>query len=209
MPKKVNHAVRRQAFCDAALRLIKSQGFHAATARAVAKEAGFTTGALQHYTEHLDDLLVQASAALLAELGPQADAAALGTSPVEALRQIMYLWLCTDAEQRGKWNFFFGCLERSTRSAAVRELTHGAYDDWLRRVERLIQDAKKRREIAPDVSVRQAARACVALVDGIATMVAYSGKPFPGRSQKELVDLWIASWLRPRERPGRPSTPAI
>src|SRR5882724_2598063 len=61
MPKKVDHTARREAFLQAAYRVIKKQGFAGVTVRSVAKEAGFTTGALVHYVDSMDQLLVEAS----------------------------------------------------------------------------------------------------------------------------------------------------
>src|SRR5207248_8313763 len=61
MPKKVDHKERREAFLAAAYRTIKKKGIDGVTIRAVAREAGFTTGALVHYVDSKDKLLVQAS----------------------------------------------------------------------------------------------------------------------------------------------------
>ena len=61
MPRKVDHKERREAVLAAAYRTIKKKGIDGATIRAVAREAGFTTGALVHYVSSKDKLLVQAS----------------------------------------------------------------------------------------------------------------------------------------------------
>src|ERR1700679_2805282 len=59
MPKKVDHTERGEAFLRAAYRVIKREGFAGVTVRSVAKEAGFTTGALVHYVDSMDQLLVE------------------------------------------------------------------------------------------------------------------------------------------------------
>ena len=61
MPKVVDHDERRLAFAEAAFRVIAKRGFSRVTMRAVADEAGFTTGALVHYFKSKDDLLIEAS----------------------------------------------------------------------------------------------------------------------------------------------------
>src|ERR1043166_6661225 len=54
MPKKVDRTVRREAFLAAAYSMIKKHGISGVTARGVAAEAGFTTGALVHYVKSMD-----------------------------------------------------------------------------------------------------------------------------------------------------------
>jgi len=60
MGKSVDHAQRREIFAAAALRVIMRDGIAGLTVRAVAKEAGFTTGALTHYFHSKDQLLIEA-----------------------------------------------------------------------------------------------------------------------------------------------------
>jgi AcrR family transcriptional regulator len=61
MGKSVDHAQRREIFAAAALRVIMRDGIAGLTVREVAKEAGFTTGALTHYFHSKDQLLIEAS----------------------------------------------------------------------------------------------------------------------------------------------------
>lgn len=198
MPKKVDHKKRREAFLAAAYRTIKRKGIGGATVRAVAKEAGFTTGALVHYVDSVDSLLVQASEYAARDVRARMEAAEKLPDKLEALRQVLYLALCTDEDKRGNWNFFLGFWERSVHNSAVRTLTHARYREWLKRTARLIGRAQQAGMIAPDVDVRLASRACVALIDGIATQALRSGSPISARDQRRLVDIWIAAWLRPR-----------
>jgi AcrR family transcriptional regulator len=109
MPRKVDHKLRREAFLAAAYRTIKKKGLEGVTFRAVAREAGFTTGALARYVR--DDM--EAMEALPDRL--------------ESLRQVIYLSLPLDEERRGNWNFWMGFWERSVRNATVRKLTHTRY----------------------------------------------------------------------------------
>jgi AcrR family transcriptional regulator len=191
MPRKVDHTERREAFLAAAYRTIKRKGIAGATVRAVAKEAGFTTGALVHYVDSVDALLVQASEYAARDVRVRMEAAEQLPDKLEALRQVLYLALCTDEDKRGNWNFFLGFWERSIHSAAVRSVTHARYTEWLKRTGRLIRNAQVAGDIADDVDVRRASRACVALIDGIATQALRSGTPVSPRDQRALIDMWI------------------
>lgn len=197
MPRKVDHKARREEFLAAAYRTIKKKGIAGATVRAIAQEAGFTTGALVHYVDSIDDLLVQASEYAAREVRAQMEAAEQLPDKLEALRQVLYLALCTDEDRRGNWNFFLGFWERSVHSAAVRRTTHARYAEWFKRTARLIRNAKKAGDLPRDIDVRRASRVCVALIDGICIQALRSGSPISPREQRALIDAWIAVWLRP------------
>jgi len=197
MPKKVDHKLRREAFLEAAYRTIKKKGIAGVTVRAVAQEAGFTTGALVHYVESMDRLLAEASE--YAARYVRADMELMEQLPdrLEALRQVVHLSLPIDEDKRGNWNFWVGFWERSVHNATVRKLTHARYREWLKRVERLIRSAQDAEDIPLDVDAHQQAKMCVALVDGIATQTLRSGFPLSAAEQCQMVDEWIVTSLRP------------
>ncbi|HEY0301846.1 MAG TPA: TetR family transcriptional regulator, partial [Rhizomicrobium sp.] len=113
MPKKVDHGARREAFLAAAYRMIKQHGISGVTARAVAAEAGFTTGALVHYVKSMDELLVEASEYSARDVRAKMMVVEALPDPVDALRGVLYLALASDPDKRGNWNFFLGFWERS------------------------------------------------------------------------------------------------
>ena len=197
MPKKVDHKERREAFLAAAYRTIKKHGIDGVTIRAVAREAGFTTGALVHYVSSKDKLLIQASEYSATEVRTAMEAMEALPDKLEALREVLYLALPSDEDKRGNWNFFLGFWERSVHNPAVRRVTHLRYVEWLKRTERLITAAQKAHKIAADVDVKRATRSIVALIDGIAIQALRTGSTLPGKEQRALVDNWIEFWLRP------------
>jgi AcrR family transcriptional regulator len=197
MPKRVNHSKRRDEFLQAAYRVIKRDGFAGVTVRGVAKEAGFTTGALVHYVDSMDQLLVEASEYAARDV--RAEMLAMEKLPdrLMSIREVLYLALPSDEDKRGNWNYWLGFWERSVHNAAVREVTHLRYTEWLKRTARMIRRAKAAGDIATDVDVKLASRSCVALIDGIATMTLRSGRPLTPKEQRSLIDAWIVAWLRP------------
>ena len=66
MPKLVDHDQRREEVAEAAWRVIGRDGIGGATLREIAREAGFTTGVIQHYFRDRDELLAFA-ASLISE----------------------------------------------------------------------------------------------------------------------------------------------
>lgn len=57
MPKIVDHKKRKEQIAEATWRVIVAQGMEGATVRNIAKEAGFSLGALRHYFSTQDELL--------------------------------------------------------------------------------------------------------------------------------------------------------
>ncbi|HEY1837500.1 MAG: TetR family transcriptional regulator C-terminal domain-containing protein [Rhizomicrobium sp.] len=197
MPKKVDHKLRREAFLAAAYRTIKKKGIAGVTVRAVAHEAGFTTGALVHYVESMDRLLAEASE--YAARYVRADMELMEQLPdkLEALRQVVHLSLPLDEDKRGNWNFWVGFWERSIHNAAVRKLTQTRYREWLKRVERLIRNAQASHDIPAEIDAHKQAKMCVAVVDGIATQTLRSGFPLTPAEQCQMIDDWIVGCLHP------------
>ena len=193
----IDREARRDLFFAAAYRMIKKHGISGVTARSVAAEAGFTTGALVHYVKSMDELLVSASEYAARDVRDKMLAAEELADPVEALRAVLYLALPSDPDQRGNWHFFLGFWERSVHNAAVRKVTHQRYTEWLKRVTHLIRAIKRAGRLSDDVDVGVAARAAVALIDGIAIQVMRSGRAPPTAQQRRIVDTFIESWLPP------------
>jgi AcrR family transcriptional regulator len=204
MPKKVDHKLRREAFLAAAYRTIKKKGIAGVTVRAVAHEAGFTTGALVHYVESMDRLLAEASEYAARDVRADMELMEQLPDKLEALRQVVHLSLPLDEDKRGNWNFWVGFWERSVHNATVRKLTQTRYREWLKRVERLIRNAQGAHDVPLDIDAHQQARMCVALVDGIATQTLRSGFPLSPAEQCQMIDDWIVGCLRPN----RPLGPA-
>jgi AcrR family transcriptional regulator len=197
MPKKVDHAERREAFLRAAYRCIKRDGLAGVTVRAVAREAGFTTGALVHYVDSMDDLLVEASEYAARDVRAKMLEMEAYPDPLISLREVLYLALPSDEDKRGNWNYWFGFWERSVQNVVVRKTTHLRYTEWLDRNSRMIRRAIAAGDIPADTDVTVAARAGVAMVDGIAAQVMRSGHPLIPKEQRDLIDQWIRFWLRP------------
>jgi len=63
------------------------------------------------------------------------------------------LALPSDADKRGNWNFFLVFWERSIHNEAVRKVIRLHYEEWLKRVGRLIRRAKDAGQLAADFDI--------------------------------------------------------
>ncbi|MBE1553172.1 TetR/AcrR family transcriptional regulator [Sporosarcina limicola] len=65
MPKIVDHEERKKRIAEAMWRVILDKGMEGATVRNIAEEAGLSLGALRHYFQNQNDLLVYAMTLVL------------------------------------------------------------------------------------------------------------------------------------------------
>jgi AcrR family transcriptional regulator len=191
MARSVDHGERREIFAAAALRVIMRAGVAGLTVREVAKEAGFTTGALTHYFHSKDQLLIEASE-LSAKLVRQQMEKAERTEPaIEAVRKVVALALPLTRESRGYWRIWVGYWERFSYDDEVSRVMRLRYDEWRGRLAALLERAQAQGDVDAAVDVRHAAESLVALVDGIGMQVLLGVGRIPAARQKAMFDLWL------------------
>src|SRR5438045_4439211 len=171
MAKLVDHAERREIFAAAALRVIMREGEAGLTVRAVASEAGFTTGALTHYFQSKDQLLIEASELSARLVREQMERAGRVVPAREAIRKVVALALPLTAETRGYWRIWLAYWERSSYDDEVARVMRLRYQEWRGRLETLLRRAQAEGDLARGVNPRETAESLIALVDGIGVQV--------------------------------------
>ncbi|WP_165837182.1 TetR/AcrR family transcriptional regulator [Phenylobacterium hankyongense] len=191
MARTVDHNERREVFAAAALRVIMRDGIAGLTVREVAREAGFTTGALTHYFHSKDQLLIEASEHSAKLVRERMERAAERTPAVEAIRDVVAFALPLTAETRGYWRIWVGYWERSSYDDEVARVMRLRYGEWRSRLAGLLARAQQEGDVAADVNIRHASESLVALVDGIGVQVLLGvGRISPAR-QRAMFDLWL------------------
>jgi AcrR family transcriptional regulator len=191
MPKIVDHQERRLAFAGAAFRVIAKRGLARVTVREIAREAGFTTGALVHYFKSKDQVLISASeySGIIVRTRMQEHEAA--RKGIDALKHVIYQALPMTPEMRGTWNVWLGFWDRATHNKEVRAITELRYKEWQDRIATLVKGAQATGELSAKVDPIRAAQSIISLVDGIGVRVLLTGAEVPAKRQKELVDSLI------------------
>jgi AcrR family transcriptional regulator len=201
MARQADHSERREIFAAAALRVIMRAGVDGLTVREVAKEAGFTTGALTHYFESKDQVLIEASEYAAKMVRPRMERSARDASAIDALRKVIGDALPTTGERRGLWRIWIGFWERSSYNADVAKVMRLRYDEWRNRLAVLIRRAQAQDEMPGGFDADQAAQELIALIDGIAVQVLLGVGKIPAARQREMIDAWIASRAKPAGAP--------
>ncbi|MFI4974948.1 MAG: TetR/AcrR family transcriptional regulator [Caulobacterales bacterium] len=202
MAKKADHSERREIFAAAALRVIMRAGVGGLTVREVAKEAGFTTGALTHYFTSKDQVLIEASEYAAKLVRPRMERSAREESAIQALRKVIADALPTTRDIRGLWRIWLGFWERSSYNPDVARVMRARYEEWRGRLAVLIRRAQSQGEMPGNVDPDLAAQELVALIDGISVQVLLGSGRIPAARQREIIDTWVDTLVAGRA--GRP-----
>jgi len=202
MARQANHNERRKLFAAAALAVIAREGLEGLTMRVVAKEAGFTTGALTHYFQSKDELLIAASEAGADVVRPEMEGAATGASARVALRDLLYTVLPTTPPMKAQWRFWMAFWERAAHSPEVQRVMRERYFEYTSRVAKVIRRSQEQGETPRDVDAEIVAREIIALIDGIGVQVMIGSRKFTNAVQRQYVDSLLETRLGPvREAP--------
>ena len=203
MARQADHNERREIFAAAALRVIMRAGVGGLTVREVAKEAGFTTGALTHYFQSKDQVLIEASEYSAKLVRPKMERSAKDASAVDALRKVIADALPTTVANRGMWRIWVGFWERSSYNPDVARVMRLRYDEWRNRLAVIIRRAQDQGEMPSDFDADLAAQELIAVIDGIAVQVLLGVGKIPAARQREMIETRIAVMAA-----GAPSLPS-
>lgn len=197
MARHADHTERRKLFAKAALSVISREGLEGLTMREVAKEAGFTTGALTHYFQSKDEVLIAASEAGADIVRPEMEEAATAESAREALRDLLFTILPTSTAMKAQWRFWLALWERAAHSVQVQRVMRERYFEYTNRVASLIRRAQEQSEVGRDIDADRLAREIIALVDGIGVQVMIGSGKFTSAVQRQYVDSLLDVRLGP------------
>lgn len=191
MPKIVDHALQREKFAEATMRLIASHGLEGVTMRAVAAEAGLSYGSLFHYFQSKDDLLKHAVRHLTSLQTRRVNDYASEHSGLDALEQL----LCDDAiineSSKDSWMVWLTFQYKVALQPSFAELHSELIDGWLNRITQLLKDAQEAGEISGSLDVDVEAMAVWAYSAGIGQLGLLHPDSLPAKLQKRLISSYL------------------
>lgn len=191
MPKIVHHDERREAIARAAWRTIARAGIEASTVRAIARDAGCSTGVLQHYFPDKDALLLHALRLVTQQTGGRMAGRAEGRRGLAALRAVLREALPVDADSRLEWRIWLAFWGRAVHDAALAAEQRRRYVEWRGLVRGLLRDAQRRGELRRGLEPAREADALVAFVDGLGLSATLEPSRLPARRQLALIDEYL------------------
>ena len=189
MPKVVDHEERRAELCAAVWRLASRDGLEAVTVRGVAKEAGWSTGAVVHYFSDKEDLLLSAFQTVADRVSRRLEKLEEQTrEPLELARAWLVEGLPVDADRKAEVRVWFALLGLALTRPALARAQRLTYRAWRGRVAELLGEAQAAGVVRASVDCAGAAAALVGLVDGLAIQATFEPRAVSGARAVELVD---------------------
>lgn len=184
MPKLVDHAARRAEIAAAVRRVVLAEGAAAATVRRVAREAGWSPGAVRHYAPDQAALLRAVVAQAFAEVPGRVeshlrrwyDDPAARPGAVEAAAALLEELLPLDAARRAELHVWLAMLDQARHDPELTEALRATWvgtrqlariaTAWLRDLDLGADLGRWQQESLPPRH-EQAAAALQAVVDGL------------------------------------------
>jgi AcrR family transcriptional regulator len=188
VPKLVDHEERRADIVAAAGRLIARHGLEAATVRAIAAEAGCSTGVLDHYFTDKDDLLLQALSASHRRISSRFTRVARGRRGLAAVRALLADNLPTDASRRDETRLEVQFWARSLGDPALLEVQRREMAGFRRALGRHLDEAVADGEVAAGVAADDALDRLLAFLDGVSVRAVLEPARLPAARQLALLD---------------------
>ncbi|MCP5067309.1 MAG: TetR family transcriptional regulator [bacterium] len=191
MPKIVDHEAERQRLAAAACRTVARAGLEGATLRAIAEEAGCSTGPLVHYFGDKSQIMIHALRHAAHETGLRmlrAHGLAEGRS---ALRAIAEEGLPLDAKRQDEWRVWLAFWGQAIASPELVEEQHQRYTAWRRLFQAIIERTQAEGDLAEHIDAERACELLVAFIDGIGIQAMFEPRRFPRRRQLELLDIHL------------------
>jgi len=132
--------IRRQQICRAAAAVVAREGFAGATMRSVAKEAGVSTGMLNHYFANREEMLTQALVYVCERSQKRYEKAIEEVPPgVVRLESLLDSVLAEDEESIETWRVWINASGEAVRVPSLRRTIEERLGDWFALVERALE----------------------------------------------------------------------
>lgn len=195
MPKVVDHNERRREVVRAVWRIVGRDGLDALTTRAVAREAGWSTGVLAHYFTDRTDLLV-AAFRLVAE---EAEARMRGRlaqhrDPVKALKAALGETVPLDEMRRTEARVWFAFLGLAAADASLRPEAERHYETWLGVMTEAVSAVLAEDQLA-EHELRRIASRLVAHADGLTVQALFEPDRLSVADLKRQLEKCVADTL--------------
>jgi AcrR family transcriptional regulator len=164
VPKIVDHDERRRELARAALNVISRSGLEAATTRAVAEEAGWSTGVLKHYYAGKEELLRASLREMERANVARFDDAQQQPTGFDAIAAIIADIRVADVAEARLWVAF---TARAMIDAEIASMMRHAIEVWVARWSALVRRGQQDGSIRADLDPDQLAGEIHSLVNGL------------------------------------------
>ena len=167
MPKVVDHDERRHQVLGAVWRVIERDGIDNTTVRAIAKEAGYSSGVLVHYFEDKGDIFTSALRLSHERIRARWAQKLRGLSGLAALREFVLDNLPLDEERRLETRLEIAYWARALSNDDVLGMQRREAGEVHGRVGELVRQAQSQGELSNELPAEEIVEVVMALIDGL------------------------------------------
>jgi len=197
MPKRVDHARRRDEIALVACRAIARHGFARATVAQIARAAGYTTGMVAYYFDSKQQIILAALRLILRRMDQRLQRApgAARSGLLDVLSEALPL----DAQRRTEcafWTAFWGQLSADPHLKRLNAWVHREYRKLFERC--LAEQWPESNDWRPAVR-QQVLRSLISFMNGVTTSAVSSPRDWPASTQLKQLELHLRllrDWAR-------------
>jgi AcrR family transcriptional regulator len=201
LPKRVDHARRRDEIALVACRAVARRGFERATVAQIARAAGYTTGMVAYYFDSKQEIILAALRLILRRMDQRLQRApelAHGGER-DGLLEVLSEALPIDAQRRIEcafWTAFWGQLSADPR---LKRLNAWVHREYRKLFERCVAEQWPESRSWPSAVRGQALRSLIAFLNGVTTSAVSSPRDWPASIQVRALELHLEllrNWAR-------------
>jgi TetR/AcrR family transcriptional regulator, transcriptional repressor of bet genes len=197
LPKRVNHAQRRDEIALVACQAIAQRGFAQATVAHIARTAGYTTGMVAHYFDSKQQIILAALRLILRRmelrLTPRDGAAS--TELLSVLSEALPI----DAQRRTECAFWIAFWGQLPADPELKRLNSWVHREYRRIFERCLREHWPETARWPARLRANVSRSIIAFVNGITASAVSSPRDWPASEQVAQLSShlgMVRAWAR-------------
>jgi len=189
LPKRVDHARRRDEIALVACRAVAQHGFARATVAQIAHAAGYTTGMVAYYFDSKQDIILAALRLILRRMDQRLQRAP--GAPHSSLLEVLSEALPIDAQRRTEcafWTAFWGQLAADPQ---LKRLNAWVHREYRKLFERCLAEQWPESQDWPAAVRELVLRSLIAFLNGVTTSAVSSPRDWPARTQLRQLELHL------------------
>lgn len=197
MPKRVDHAQRRDEIALAACQAIAQRGFARATVERIARAAGYTTGMVAHYFDSKQEILLAALRLILRRMDQRLRRPS-GGAPANLL-DVLSEALPIDAQRRLECSFWTAFWGQLSADRELKRLNAWVHREYRKLFERCLGEHWPESVAWPPAVRAQVLRSLITFINGLTTSAVASPRDWPAREQIRQLQLHLVllrGWAR-------------
>lgn len=178
---------RRDSLTDSVLRIVAERGLDSVSIREVAAASGVSIGTVQHHFPTKDAMLAAAFQEVVRRIRARVDRIVLGPDLRTNLARVLGEVLPLSPGRAAEARVYLAFSARAATAPELARIQRGVLEGFHRGLTEAFASAWG--DGAPPARCRAAARAVIALTDGLSLHAVSAGTWSPPRRQKEALDL--------------------